>query len=187
MSTVANESDTRKHDARRRYVRELVLVAVLAVFILLLLVDCDPTGGASGAGDGSGGAGLNDSSMSFTIEGNASESISPGVSAPLDLKLTNPHDVPMSVTGLRVKVRGVTAPNADEVHPCAVGDFTVDQASSTLEITIAARSTSTLNDLGLARAKRPHVGMLERSVNQDGCIGASLTLGYSASGKLAQR
>ena len=186
MSTVANESDTRKHDARRRFARDLVWAAALAVAILLLLVNCDPRGGASGA-DGTGGADLHDSVASFTVEGNTSESISPGVRAPLDLKLTNPYDSSMSVTRLRVTVQAVTAPNADKIHPCTVGDFAVDQASSTLEITIAAHSTSTLSDLGVAPANRPHVGMHERPVNQDGSKGASLTLGYAASGTLAQR
>ena len=43
-------------------------------------------------GAGTGRAGLADSS--FTIEGNATEPISPGVMAPLDLKLTNPTTSP---------------------------------------------------------------------------------------------
>ena len=187
MSTVANKSDTRNHDARRRNARDLVLAAVLAVAILLLLVNCDPRGGASGAAAGTGGADLHESVTSFTVEGNTRESISPGVRAPLDLKLTNLYHASMSVTGLTVTVQTVNAPNADKVHPCTVGDFAVYQASSTLEVTIAAHSTSTLSDLGVAPANRPHVGMLERSVNQDGCKGASLTLGYSSSGTLAQR
>lgn len=185
--------------ARKSYVRGFLLVVlgfVLAVLLGLLLgrvVDSRPTASANGnitgtgTGDGPGGAEVANSSASFAIEGNATEPISPGVRAPLDLTLTNPHDVPMSVTGLSVSVQKVSAPNADDVHPCAVGDFAVDQASNSFEITLAARSTSTLTDLGLARSKRPHVGMLDRPVNQDGCKGASLTLAYTASGTLAQR
>lgn len=184
MSNVANRRDTRKHVARRRDLLGWVM-ALLAVVLLLLVVDCDPTAGSTAA-DGTGGAGLRESSASFTIEGNATEPISPGVRAPLDLKLTNPHDVRLSVTELSVTVRDVSAPNADQVHPCEVGDFAVDQASSSLELSLAARSTSTLSDLGLPSAKRPHVGMLDRPVDQDGCKGASLTLAYTASGTLAQ-
>lgn len=186
MSTAANERDTRKHVARRRYARGLALAAVLAIVTLLLLVDCDPTGGALAAGDGSGGAGLKDSSASFTIEGDATEPISPGVRTPLDLRLTNPHDVPMSVTDLSVTVQKVSAPNADNAHPCSIGDFSVDQASSSITIKVAARATNALSSLGLARTAWPQVGMLDRSANQDGCKGASLTLGYAASGTLSQ-
>jgi hypothetical protein len=174
--------------ARRRYVLGFILavLAMLIGIIILVAIDSGPTAGTTSAGVGTGGAGLADSSGSFTIEGNATEPISPGVGAPLDLKLTNPHDVPMSVTDLRVRVQKVSAPNADDAHPCAVGDFTVGQASSSIKITVAARATSTLSSLGLPRATWPQVGILERSVNQDGCKGASLTLGYAASGTLAQ-
>jgi hypothetical protein len=173
--------------ARRQYARGIVFGAVLAGILSLLLVDCDPTDGASGVGRGtSSAAPLAGSTPSFAIEGNATEPISPGVGASLDLKLTNPHDVPMSVTDLRVTVQKVSAPNADVDHPCAVGDFTVGQASSSIPITVAAHATSALSSLGLARTTWPRVGMLERSVNQDGCQGASLTLGYAASGKPAR-
>ena len=183
MSTVANKRVTRKHDARRRHVRELVWATALAIILLLLLVNCNPTLGTIGASAGSGGAGLG-SSAPFKIEGSAAGPISPGAKAPLDLKLTNPHDVPMSVTDLRVTVREVSAPNADGVRPCAVGDFAVDQTSSSRRITLAAHSTSTLSSLGLPRETLPHVGMLNRPANQDGCKEASLTLAYTATGTL---
>jgi hypothetical protein len=68
----------------------------------------------------------------------------------------------------------------------AVHDFTVDQTSSGLEITVAARATSALSNLGVSSAKQPHVGMLNRPANQDGCRGASLTLADTASGTLEQ-
>jgi|ERR1035437_5963447 hypothetical protein len=160
------------------------VLAVLAVAFLLRLVASGPLAGTTGAE--TGGAALGGPSGSFTIEGDAAEPISPGVMAPLDLAFTNPHDVPMLVTGLSVRVRGVSAPNAEHAHPCTLDDFTVDQVSSGIKITLAARATSTLSSLGLPRATWPAVGMLERSVDQDGCKGASLTLGYAASGTLAQ-
>jgi hypothetical protein len=158
--------------------------AVLIVVLVLHFVFCRATTGMISAGDGTLGAGLADSPASFSIEGYATEPISPGVRAPLDLKLTNPHDAPMSVTDLRVTVQKVSAPNADDAHPCGVGDFAVDQASSGIEITVAGRATSTLSNLGIPRAKQPHVGMLNTPANQDGCKGASLTLAYTASGTL---
>lgn len=66
---------------------------------------------------------------------------------------------------------------------CAVDDFAVGQASNRV-ITLAARSASTLSSLDLARRTWPRVGMPNRSVNQDGCKGASVTLDYTASGRL---
>jgi|SRR5450631_476605 len=185
MSTVANKRDTRKRIARRRCARGLALAVLLAV-LLLCLVDCDPTAGLRSAGAETMGAGLVGSSAAFIIQGSGVEPISPGVRAPLDLKLTNPHDVSMSVTELRVTVQKVSAPNADDAHPCAVGDFTVDQASGNVELTLAARSTSTLGGLGLSPSNLPHVGLLDLPANQDGCKGASLMLAYTASGTLAQ-
>lgn len=203
MSTVASKHVASKRTTRRRLVLLLCLALLIAalmcaLFYLLLRPGNTAaetgrgTGGAGSAdssteaGLGTGGAALADSSRSFTIKGDAARLISPGVMAPLDLSLTNPNDVPMSVTGLLVTVQRVSAPNADAAHPCTVGDFTVNQVSRGLEMTVAARGTSALSSLGVARASLPAVGMLKRSVNQDGCKGASLTLGYAASGTVSQ-
>ncbi|MEP7192746.1 MAG: hypothetical protein ABI903_07760 [Actinomycetota bacterium] len=171
--------------ARRRF----VLGCVLAVLILalILFVSRGPISDKTDAGAGAGGAtALVGSAGSFTIRGNTTEAISPGVKASLDLLLTNPHAFPMSVTDLNVRVQKVSAPNADDAHPCAVGDFAVDQASATAKITLTARSTTALSGLGLARTTWPQVGMFNRLANQDGCKGASLTLAYTASGTLTQ-
>jgi len=141
----------------------------------------DPTG----AGGGTGDALPRLSSSSFTIAGTTVDPISPGAMAPLDLELTNPHAIPLLVTDLSVTVREVNAPNASGVTPCVIGDFAVDQAaSSRIKISVAPRATITLSSLGLARATWPQVGLLNTSVNQDGCKGASLMLAYTASGKL---
>ena len=169
--------------ARKRVVL-CFIVAVLIGVVLLYFVADGTIAVTSEAGAGTGGAGLAAASAPFTIAGSATEPISPGVKAPLDLRLTNPHGVPMSVTGLRVTVQKVTAPHADDAHPCAVGDFAVDQVSSSRKITVAARATITLSTLGLPRATLPQVGMINRPTNQDGCKGASLTLAYTASGTL---
>lgn len=158
-------------------------LALLWIILLLRLVACDPVGGGTDAGKGTGGAGPR-ASRSFTIDGDAAHAISPGIRAPLDLEFTNPQHLAMSVTALRVTVREVSAPNADVAHPCTVGDFSVDQASSRLVFSLASRSSSKLSSLGISPAKRPQVGMLNRSVNQDGCKGASLRLRYTAAGTL---
>jgi hypothetical protein len=171
--------------ASRRFVLGCTF-AVLIVMLLLHFVPRCPFAGTTDSGAGPGGAGLAGPAGPFTIEGSTIEPLSPGVRAPLDVRLTNPHDFPMSVADLRVRLQKVSAPNANDAHPCAVGDFAVDQASSGIEITVAARATSTISSLGIPRAKQPHVGMLNRPANQDGCKGASLTLAYTATGTLEQ-
>jgi hypothetical protein len=175
--------------AHSRFVRRLILAILVAQFLLtgvlvFPLLDSAPTDRAVAA-LGTGGAGPGNASASFMIEGNATGSISPGALSPLDLKITNPHDVSLSITDLTVTVQKVSAPNADNAHRCSIGDFSVGQVSRGIAITIGAGASSTLSSLGVPRSTFPTVGMLERSVNQDGCKGALLTLGYSAFGTLA--
>jgi hypothetical protein len=165
------------------------VVGVVSGAIVLQVLLHGPSTGTPYALGGTGGAGSGaqaSSARAFTIEGNATEAISPGARAALDVRLSNPHDFAMSVADLRVSVQKVSAPNADPAHPCAVGDFTVDQASIGRKVTVAAGSTTLLSGLGFARATWPEVGMLNRTANQDGCKGASLTLAYTASGTAEQ-
>ncbi|GHH78056.1 hypothetical protein [Promicromonospora soli] len=162
----------------------LLLVGVAVVVVVRLVAgDGEDLGGAT-TGAGAGGAELADPSGSFTIAGNATEPISPGVMVPFDLELTNPHGATLSVTDLSVSVREVSAPNADAVHPCEVGDFAVTQSAGDIEVTVEAGATRALSSTGLARTEWPQVGMVDRPTNQDGCKGATLVLAYTASGTL---
>jgi hypothetical protein len=187
MSSAARKHAESDRTARKR----LVLICCFALLTagLISSLSClwlSRVDGTNVVSHGTGGGVLAGSSGPFIIRGNAAGLISPGIMAPLDLSLTNPRGVPMSVTDLSVTVRQVSAPNASEAHPCVVGDFTVEQASRDIEITLPAHATSALSSLGVARASLPAVGILERSVNQDGCKGASLTLVYAAAGTVSQ-
>jgi hypothetical protein len=103
----------------------LLVVGVVAVVVVRLVAgDGEDLGGVA-TGAGAGGAELADAPGSFTIAGEATEAISPGVMVPLDVELTNPHGATLSVTDLSVSVREVSAPSADAVHPCDVGAFAV--------------------------------------------------------------
>ena len=124
-------------------------------------------------------------SASFAISGDADEPITPGVEVPLDLELSNPHDFPMSVTGVAVTMTAVSAPLAHGVRTCSMADFSIHQVPQAVEITLPALTTSTLSSLDIAPTTWPQVGMLDRSINQDGCKGASLALDYTATGTLA--
>jgi hypothetical protein len=68
-----------------------------------------------------------------------------------------------------------------------VADFDVRQLSGHIAVTLRASREDDLNGMGVARGHWPAVGMLDRPVNQDGCKGAFLTLGYEASGVEVQR
>ena len=160
----------------------LTVVAVVALGLLGSGSFASPPGAGGDAGPGGDLAGSNES---FTIDGSTTAPISPGVRAPLDLRLTNNRDFRISLTDLRVTIRKVTAPNADKAHPCAIRDFALDQIPNRRTITLAARSTRTLSNLGLPPAGWPHVGMLNHPSDQDGCNGASLALAYTATGTRA--
>jgi hypothetical protein len=163
---------------RRKMTVAVCALALLAV-VVLLFRSCKTSGTAD---NGTGNADTGGSGRTVLIAGDVVEQISPGVMVPLDLEFTNPHDVDLSITALTVVVHGVTAPNSDEAHTCALDDFAVDQAPSDLKITVAAGATNTLSGLGLPSTMWPRMGMHDRPVNQDGCKGASLTLDYTASG-----
>jgi hypothetical protein len=116
----------------------------------------------------------------ITLAGNLQGILTPGQPLPLNVTLTNPDSVDLSVTGLTVIVSAISAPHADASHPCTVGDFASEQFSGADGLTVPASTTTTIAGLGFAPAQWPWVGMVNRPVNQDGCKGASLTLSYSA-------
>lgn len=118
----------------------------------------------------------------FMISGTPEGELAPGGSAPVDLVLTNPHAFTVSVTSLHVGVRRIRAPRADAGHPCTARDFELAQFSGP-GFELPAASTTRLGRLGLAAARWPRVSMRDRPLNQDGCKGASLTLGYRGAGR----
>lgn len=121
---------------------------------------------------------------SFRITGDAVRPLSPGRSAPINVRFANPHGAPLRVTGLRVRVRAVSAPNSDAHHRCSRRDYTVRQVRPGFAVRVPGHVTRSLSGLGVRRKAWPRVGMLNRPVNQDGCKGASLTLAYVGSGSL---
>lgn len=134
-----------------------------------------------------GGASSVGSSGSFRIAGDSTRALAPGRTVSLNLLLTNPHTVALTLTGLSVRVSTVSAPNADGGHPCSTRDFAVTQPAAGLTIRLPARASKTMHRLGIATSRWPSVTMLDRQLNQDGCKGASLTLGYAGSGTPVSR
>jgi hypothetical protein len=176
--------------SRRRFVAAVCLAVVVGIVIGLLMsrtfgIAKITLGDAIGTGAiGTGATGDGAPTDSFTISGDLSEMIFPGSRVPLDLTISNGSAAPMIVTNLRVLIKAVDAPNASARFPCSVNDFTVNQVATDFEAHVAAKSSSTLRDLGLPTEAWPTAGMLDATTNQDGCKGASLTLAYDASGRL---
>jgi hypothetical protein len=121
---------------------------------------------------------------SFQIEGDAVGEMSPGIRVPIELRFINRHPAPMTISQLEVRMTGLVSPAADVNHPCSLDDFELTQVADTHEWTIPASATYGLRELNLPMKTWPQVAMLNRNANQDGCKGATLTLGYRAHGVL---
>lgn len=117
----------------------------------------------------------------FTISGDVPSTslLSPGVSFPLDLTLTNPNAQSISITNLSVSVGSVTGGSGG----CTASDFTVTQFTGTYPLVVPAGAAQSLSSLGVSVSAMPRVGMLDRIVSQDGCKGVRLALAYSGTGQ----
>jgi hypothetical protein len=98
----------------------------------------------------------------------------PGVSAPLDLRLTNPNTTSMQVTALQVAVAEVTS-----IPGCSGGaNYAAAQYSGAYPLTLPPGATQ-LSALVPDSSKWPRVQMLETGTVQDVCRGAAVHLDYS--------
>jgi hypothetical protein len=120
--------------------------------------------------------------VTFPISGRTTHMLSPGVSAPLDLSLTNDQSSALMVGRLAVRVESVRAPKADAAHRCTLADFGVTQFAGAYGFLVRGSTTSRLSALGIPAAVWPRVAMINRSLNQDGCKHATLTLAFTGIG-----
>ncbi|MGO4856517.1 COG1470 family protein [Arthrobacter sp. 2MCAF14] len=120
----------------------------------------------------------------FTISGDPTGLLAPGSAVPINLQLTNPGNSSLNVTGLTVSVTGVTrtAQAVANNRPCSPADYTVTQFSGSYPIS-APPGNSSLSGSGIPAARWPPIRMLDTSLNQDGCKGATLQLSYSGTGQ----
>ena len=121
----------------------------------------------------------------FSISGNLSGPLAPGVTRPLDLTLTNPNKKQISVTNLTVTVQSVVRTSYAVSHnqPCGLADYKVTQYGGSYPLTVPGSGSASLSGLGIPSSGWPKVAMLDTATNQDGCKGATLTLAYSGSGQ----
>jgi hypothetical protein len=147
------------------------------------VVAVDAAGRRSAAARGNAGSSLSWSWTIFApvgalaVWGEVGSRLYPGASPiPIDLSLRNPNGYPLRVTQIMLRVRAVIAPRATPALPCTTADFvTTNYTSHTF---VAPSGSSALGRDHVPRTQWPTVAMLDRSVNQDGCMGATLELAY---------
>jgi hypothetical protein len=124
------------------------------------------------------------SGKAFTISGDTTSPLAPGVSQPIGLTLSNPNSQSLSVTNLSVTISSITRTSTAVAQglPCTAADFAITQYSGPYPLAIPAGSAS-LSSLGIPSSQWPKISMLDTSANQDGCKGVSLVLAYSGSGQ----
>ena len=115
----------------------------------------------------------------FTIRGSVASTLAPGRTAAIALQLSNPHRWPLRVRSLRVTLAGLNAPQARGEKTCRREDFSLRPFAGKYGFVIPARSSRTLAALRIPVPRWPQITMIDRSVNQDGCKAASLSLQFS--------
>ncbi|MEZ2389752.1 hypothetical protein AB6813_09425 [bacterium RCC_150] len=120
----------------------------------------------------------------FTLSGSPTGLLAPGNTAAIDLQLANPGNSSIGVTGLTVSITGITrtAQAVANNRPCSSSDYAVVQFSGSYPFA-APSGDSSLSGLGFPAAQWPQIRMLDTSLNQDGCKGATLQLSYSGTGQ----
>jgi len=124
------------------------------------------------------------SKKTFSISGNLGTQLTPGVTVPLNLSIANPNNKSLALTSLSVSITGVTRTQSavTAALPCTASDYVVTNYSGSYPLTDPAGSSS-LQSLGVPPALWPKIAMLDTTVNQDGCKGATLQLAYSGAGE----
>jgi hypothetical protein len=115
----------------------------------------------------------------ITISGKVQAPLSPGVSAPIAIRIDNPNRKTVAMQRVRVRIASISAPHADATHPCTRLDFRIHQMPR-LALHVPAGRVTDLAGLGLPAASWPTLAMRDLPHNQDGCKGAMLTLRFRA-------
>jgi hypothetical protein len=112
----------------------------------------------------------------FTITGDVAQLLAPGITAPVDLSLTNPNNQPLKITSVVVSVKSTSKSS------CGTDNFSVRQFAGGYPLTVPANATRTLSQLGIALAQMPALTFVNKPSNQDACQNTKITLGYAGVG-----
>ncbi len=116
---------------------------------------------------------LTAATVTISASGDLVAPLAPGVTVPVDVRLTNSASTAVAVTALTVD-----AVATDSAGCPANENFTTAAYSDDEPIVVPADSTVFLSELGIDRVRWPTVTMLDTDFNQDGCRGARLDLRY---------
>jgi len=112
--------------------------------------------------------------------------LQPGVSRPLALTITNSSGQRVRLTSLSVVVETATpTPEQPDLACDGRSNFAISQSVdlTRMEVTLPARATRSLADLGIPEGEWPKVAMRDLGTDQDPCQGAQLTVTVSAAGE----
>lgn len=108
------------------------------------------------------------------------ERIPVGGVTPINVKLTNPNNETIYVDSLHVEVTGI-----DQEHVtlgCLIEDYRVTQFGGQLPLEIPRKTSRTLKQLNIPQRRWSTVEMVDSPTrDQTGCLGATVTLTYTAS------
>ena len=135
------------------------------------------SGGVNGSGSGTGQSG---DLRAFRVVGNVPGALEPGLGASIDLKFTNPNGRAIRITSVTATIDSLDAPFSTPTLPCTASDYAITQLSGAASITVPARSTRTLSQLGVPQSEWPEFRMRNTALDQDGCKGATITIDYAA-------
>ena len=114
---------------------------------------------------------------SVEISGNTRTLLRPGGSSRINLGFANDDSKPVTLRHVRVTITSISAPQADSEFPCTRADFRI-RPMRVRSLVIPGDAFTTLVRLDVPAWQWPNLKMRNRPVNQDGCKGASLKLGY---------
>jgi hypothetical protein len=116
----------------------------------------------------------------FGIDGNIARALLPGSTAPIDIRISNPHFYPITVSALNVQISSITTVRKGE--SCSMDDFTVHQGKS-ISVHLAPYSAVSLSGISPSSQDWPSVHLIGNEAKlDDGCQGATLHLTYTAAG-----
>ena len=132
---------------------------------------------------GTGSTGTQSSSVTLVvaqgqplqITGNATDTLAPGSTTPLNLVISNPYSQAVSVTGISVSLQEGTS----KAGCSGSQNFTVKQMGAVYPLTVPPDASRTLSQLGVADRDKPKLAMTDQPWNQDACKNAVVRLSYS--------
>lgn len=115
-------------------------------------------------------------SPQFTLSGGITPAFSPGVSHPIDLRVSNPNSAAITIESGAIEIMLSTS----RAGCPASTNFEVTRGL-TAQVTVPGNTAASLSELGIAATDWPIITMLDTNVDQDACEGALLAFHYAGS------